>query len=115
METRTTLPITVVYAPVPREVREIVLLVPEGCTAAQAVHLSGVFDAMSQEEVSAVELGVWGRKAPAEQVLRAHDRVELYRPLKVDPKVARRERFVRQGAKSAGLFAKRRAGAKAGY
>jgi len=33
----------------------------------------------------------------------------------VDPKVARRERFARQGAKTAGLFAKRRAGAKAGY
>ncbi|MFY8043382.1 MAG: RnfH family protein, partial [Rhodoferax sp.] len=29
--------------------------------------------------------------------------------------VARRERFANQGAKSAGLFAKRRSGAKAGY
>jgi sulfur carrier protein len=43
------------------------------------------------------------------------DRLEIYRPLKVDPKVARRERFARQGAKTTGLFAKRRPGAKAGY
>jgi sulfur carrier protein len=41
--------------------------------------------------------------------------VELYRPLKVDPKLARRERFNRQGAGTTGLFAKRRAGAKSGY
>jgi putative ubiquitin-RnfH superfamily antitoxin RatB of RatAB toxin-antitoxin module len=58
---------------------------------------------------------VWGRKAPLSQLLRDHDRVEVYRPLRVDPKVARRERFVKQGARSAGLFVKKRAGAKAGY
>jgi len=43
------------------------------------------------------------------------DRLEVYRPLTVDPKVARRARFVRQGAKTAGLFANKRPGAKAGY
>jgi putative ubiquitin-RnfH superfamily antitoxin RatB of RatAB toxin-antitoxin module len=41
--------------------------------------------------------------------------VEIYRPLRVDPKVARRERFVKQGARTAGLFVKKRPGAKAGY
>lgn len=115
MSTDTHIPITVVYSPKPRVVREIALVVAQGCTAAQAVHLSGFLDAMSQAQVHLVELGVWGRKAPPQQVLRSHDRVELYRPLTVDPKVARRERFVRQGAKAAGLFATRRAGAKAGY
>ena len=60
-------------------------------------------------------MNVWGRKVPLAHMLRADDRVEVYRPLQVDPKVARRERFVRQGAKSAGLFTKRRPGAKAGY
>jgi putative ubiquitin-RnfH superfamily antitoxin RatB of RatAB toxin-antitoxin module len=50
-------------------------------------------------------------------VLSNNDRMEIYRALTVDPKVARRERFARQGAKkkAAGLFARRRAGAKAGY
>jgi putative ubiquitin-RnfH superfamily antitoxin RatB of RatAB toxin-antitoxin module len=47
--------------------------------------------------------------------LRDQDRIEVYRPLLVDPKVARRERFVKQGARGAGLFAKKRQGAKAGY
>ena len=33
----------------------------------------------------------------------------------IDPKVARRERFSKQGAGTAGLFAQRRQGAKPGY
>jgi putative ubiquitin-RnfH superfamily antitoxin RatB of RatAB toxin-antitoxin module len=33
--------------------------------------------------------------------------VEVLRPLQVDPKVARRERFVKQGTRGAGLFAKK--------
>ena len=43
------------------------------------------------------------------------DRVEIYRSLRVDPKVARRERFRGQGVKRAGLFSKKREGGKAGY
>ena len=62
-------------------------------------------------------VGIWGKKTNPSQVLEDQDRIEIYRPLKVDPKVARRERFQKQGAKTkgAGLFAKRRVGGKAGY
>jgi putative ubiquitin-RnfH superfamily antitoxin RatB of RatAB toxin-antitoxin module len=60
-------------------------------------------------------IGVWGRRASLKQTLRENDRVEIYRALRVDPKVARRERFTRQGSRSAGLFASKRVGAKAGY
>ena len=66
-------------------------------------------------EISQWSVGVWGRKQPMTYLLQASDRVELYRPLRVDPKVARRERFHKQGAKTAGLFAKKRPGAKSGY
>ena len=55
------------------------------------------------------------QSAESHQALLDGDRLELLQPLKVDPKVARRERFVRQGAKSAGLFAKTQPGGKAGY
>ena len=44
-----------------------------------------------------------------------HKLVKAYRGLRVDPMVARHERFKKQGARSAGLFAKRRPGAKPGY
>lgn len=89
--------------------------VAPGTTLGEALRGSGMLAALTPPEIDTLECGIWGRKAPLTQVLRANDRVELYRVLLVDPKVARRERFVRQGAKSAGLFAKRRAGAKAGY
>ena len=59
--------------------------------------------------------GVWGKPVTVDYVLRDGDRLELYRSLKVDPKVARRERFQQQGTRAAGLFATRRKGAKPGY
>ena len=48
------------------------------------------------------KVGVWGRLAPPAQPLRDLDRVELYRPLQVDPKEARRLRYKgqRQGRKT---------------
>lgn len=60
-------------------------------------------------------VGVWGRKVSPDYILANQDRLEIWRPLKVDPKVARRERFTKQGARTAGLFAQRRSGAKPGY
>lgn len=107
--------VSVAYSPRARVVQQWVLVLQGGSTVADAVQRSGVFAPLSAAQVGVLECGVWGRKVPQSHVLRDGDRVEVYRNLLVDPKVARRERFVRQGAKSAGLFAKRRAGAKAGY
>lgn len=109
------MPICVVYSPRAREVRELHLTVEEGATVGEVLRHCGIVADLTPQEVAALECGVWGQKVALTQPLRANDRVELYRALLVDPKVARRERFMRQGAKSAGLFAKRRAGAKAGY
>ena len=61
------------------------------------------------------QTAVWGKPVEPSHLLKDGDRLEVLRPLRVDPKVARRERFQKQGAKTAGLFAKRRAGAKPGY
>lgn len=106
--------ITVVYSPGPREVREWQLELPPGATVANALHASGLHQLLGGRPEGLV-LGIWGRKARPQQRLREKDRVEVYRALRVDPKVARRERFARQGTRSAGLFAKKRPGAKAGY
>ncbi|MDZ7937229.1 MAG: RnfH family protein [Rhodoferax sp.] len=107
--------VSVLLSTGPRRIQEVALDWAAGLTAAQAVRVSGLLEPLSQAEVDLLTLGVWGLKVLGSQPLIPGDRVELYRPLKVDPKVARRERFVKQGAKAAGLFAKRRAGAKAGY
>lgn len=105
--------VSVAYSPAPCQVDETVLLLPEGSTVAQALQASGLQTRYPLLDLSLATLGVWGRRAAKEQVLRAQDRVEVYRALRVDPKVARRERFVRQGRRSAGLFARQRAGGKA--
>jgi putative ubiquitin-RnfH superfamily antitoxin RatB of RatAB toxin-antitoxin module len=108
--------IVVVYSPGPREVNEIALTLEQGCTVVQA--LASV-DRLAESKglgflVSG--FGIWGKKVSVNQVLQNQDRLEIYRALNVDPKEARRQRFVKQGAKkAAGLFAQRRAGAKAGY
>ena len=107
--------VSVVVSMRPREFQEAHVQLPAGSTVADAIRASQLLVSVPDTEVDALALGVWGRKASAGQLACDGDRVELYRPLLVDPKVARRERFRRQGSKSAGLFAKRRPGAKAGY
>jgi putative ubiquitin-RnfH superfamily antitoxin RatB of RatAB toxin-antitoxin module len=81
----------------------------------QALQASGLLDPLILQDPSLALFGVWGRKVPLQQELLENDRVEIYRVLKVDPKVARRARFAKQGMRSAGLFVKKRLGAKAGY
>lgn len=107
--------VTVLYSPAPREVHEWVVTLAPGATVGQAVQASGLQAAFGAVDLGSAVLGVWGRKAAPEQVLRDRDRVEIYRPLKVDPKLARRERFRKQGARAAGLFARSRDGSKPGY
>ncbi len=87
-------------------------MLEEGSTVSHAARMAALQGVSVAPEACT---GVWGKKAEPDQVLVNGDRVEIYRALKVDPKIARRLRFVGQGAKSAGLFSNRRAGAKAGY
>jgi putative ubiquitin-RnfH superfamily antitoxin RatB of RatAB toxin-antitoxin module len=96
-------------------VQEVVLQLPGGSRLIDALRESGLLTGLPDAEVDALQTGIWGRKTPPDQVLRDGDRVELTRALKVDPKVARRERFSQQGARGTGLFSRRRAGAKSGY
>ncbi len=115
MAAETEVEVLVAYAPVARQVQETALRLPAGSTVGQALERSGLARRYPELDLAHAPVGVWGRKATREQVLRAQDRVEVYRSLRVDPKVARRERFTSQGKGRSGLFAKKRAGAKSGY
>ena len=101
------LQVTVTFSPAPRETREWQLRLAAGSTVADAIAASGLHAEFPALDFDALGVGVWGRKAGPQQPLHDRDRVEVYRPLMVDPKVARRERFRRQGARAAGLFAKK--------
>jgi len=107
--------VCVVYAPAAREIHEVSLSLSEPCCVLDALQLSGLLLRFSELDPHKILVGVWGRQVDLTHALRDLDRVEIYRPLRVDPKVARRERFVKQGARTAGLFVKKRPGAKAGY
>ncbi len=107
--------VSVVYAPAPRQVLELTLSLPVGSTVRAAIEASGWLEAHPQLLQNLDGIAIWGRKVPLDQPLRAHDRIEICRPLRVDPKLARRQRFDAQGARAAGLFARRRPGAKPGY
>ncbi len=99
--------VTVCWSPGPRQAWEKEFTLEEGATALQALHASGLYEAFPELAGQVLPLAVWGRGASPAQVLRDRDRLEVLRPLKVDPKVARRERFRKQGARAAGLFSKR--------
>lgn len=106
--------VSLLYSPAPRVVHELPLRLPPGACVSDALALAAQ-DARFADLPHELTTGVWNRPVAREHVLVDGDRLEIYRPLRVDPKVARRERFKKQGAKSAGLFAQRRPGAKAGY
>lgn len=91
------------------QVQEITRTLAPGSTLQQALQACG--DALPTYQAA----GIWGKTKPLEHVLQHGDRVELYQSLKVDPKLARRERFAKQGARGAGLFATRRVNSKSGY
>ena len=112
MATNLALQITVVFAPKARLVQEIQLGLPAGSDVLQALQASGLWATLVKNKPT---VGIWGRKVALDQLLRDQDSIEIYRELTVDPKVARRERFVKQGSKGTGLFAKKRPGAAAGY
>ena len=106
--------VTVVYSPGARVVHEIALQLAAHSTVMQALQASGLLQQFSAIDLTSTVVGLWGRQSELHQPLRENDRVEIYRALRVDPKVARRERFAKQGVGRAGLFVKKGAGAKAG-
>jgi len=110
------------FSPAPRQVVHIRLSLPEGSTvkdALAAVHATSEWNAylgtFQHPPEMLAKQGIWGRMAHPHQLLKDGDRLEIYRALQVDPKLARKQRFKRQGKGRTGLFARRRAGAVAGY
>lgn len=72
----------------------ILLQVPVGTTATQAVELSGIAQRFLQVDFSQCPMGIFANllDSPVTHVLHAGDRIELYRPLQADPKEVRRMR-----------------------
>lgn len=63
---------------------------PAGSTVADALAAT-LARQVAPAELQSLAVGVWGRVVDRSFRLRQGDRVELYRPLKQDPRAARRE------------------------
>ncbi|MBI0328086.1 RnfH family protein [Burkholderia plantarii] len=83
--------VQVCYA-LPTQQTLIDLDVPENTTVRAAIEASGIVAQHPEIDVSVAKTGVFGKLAPLDTVLRDGDRVEIYRPLVVDPKAARQRR-----------------------
>ena len=83
--------VEVAYA-VPGKQTILAIEVPPGCTVERAIELSGIREQFPDMVVRDNAVGIFSRKVPLDHVLRAGDRVEIYRPLIADPKEARRRR-----------------------
>ena len=70
----------------------IVLNVGQDCTAGLAIEKSGVLREFPEIDLSNAKIGIFSKKISLNHILRAGDRVEIYRPLKVDPMEARLRR-----------------------
>ena len=87
--------IELAYSPAPRRVLTLSISLPPDSTVADALRASGWLRAHGLD-LDALRCGVWGRVQPLDHLLRDGDRIELYRPLTVDPKEARRLRYKKQ-------------------
>lgn len=81
--------VEVVYAR-PDQQRVVSVAHVDGMTAERAVMASGLLREFPEIEAQALVLGIYGRRVAGSAPVRAGDRVEIYRPLKFDPRDARR-------------------------
>lgn len=79
--------VAVAVTPSPGEAFETAVEVPEGATVADVLQAAGV---------AGGPVGIWGRASAPDATVAAGDRVEVYRPLPVDAKEARRRRAAEQ-------------------
>jgi putative ubiquitin-RnfH superfamily antitoxin RatB of RatAB toxin-antitoxin module len=73
----------------------IKLDVPRGTTAREAVELSAIQHEFPELNVAGSSIGIFGEVVADSEPLKEKDRVEIYRPLKNDPRDTRRSRAAR--------------------
>ena len=86
-----TIPVEVAYAR-PDEQLIIPLEVPAGTTLSQAIVLSRIQERFPEIDLATAKTGIFSRLSSHSTVLRAGDRVEIYRPLSIDSKALRQQR-----------------------
>ena len=81
-----------VVAPTPQRQEVVEIDVPEGGTVDDALHAVRGDPRFAGVDWAHVRVGIWSRECAAGTRLSEGDRIEIYRPLAVDPKTQRRSR-----------------------
>lgn len=86
-----TFPIEIIYAlPHAQVLRKFNVLA--GCTVRQALIRSEMLNQFPEIDFKRNRLGIFGKFVQLDTLLQPYDRIEIYRPLIIDPKDARRTR-----------------------
>ena len=67
------------------------IAVEPGTTVADVIAKSGMQSAFPGHAIDHLAIGIWGREVAHDQIVKAGDRIEIYRPLELDPREARRQ------------------------
>ncbi len=90
---RADLAVSVVYSAAAGQLDRVDIRVCAGATVRMALTQSGMLERHPGIDLTLHKVGVWGKLRGLDEPLRDADRVEVYRPLQVDPKEARRQRY----------------------
>ncbi len=94
--------VTVVYA-MPDRSRVLRVEVQAGATIGEAIAASGLLDAEPELRHVKLDAGVWNHRRPLGALVHEGDRIEVYRPLTVEPREARRIRAEVRRRRSANM------------
>ena len=74
--------------------RQVLLTVEvaQGASVADVIASSGIGSHFPDLAMADMAVGIWGKSVSRDSTVNAGDRVELYRPLEIDPREARRQR-----------------------
>ena len=83
--------VEVVYG-LPHKQTLLSIMVHEGATVEEAIHISGIASSYPDLDVTQAKVGIWNRVVKSSVKVKDGDRIEIYRPLIADPKEIRKRR-----------------------
>ncbi len=86
----------------PDQQKIVAIKVPVGTTVYDAAVMSGIVDHFEGLQLAGTPMGIFGKavKNPQAEKITQGQRIEIYRPLTIDPKVARANRAAKAALKA---------------
>ena len=91
--------VEVIYA-LPDKASTVTVQLDDNATLGLAIIRSGLLERFPEIDLARNEVGIFSKPGTADTPLKDGDRVEIYRPLRVDPKEARRRRAAKRNRDS---------------